>query len=92
MSLYQHEAEALELEERMRAKINLEIESRLKSVVIECDECGAKLPFIYDEGKLKVDTYHSCNVPEPPRRLLTSAEIKATLCSINNAYKKRRGL
>jgi len=57
---------------------------------IECDECGAKLPAIYDEGKLKVDCYHSCDIEEQTAAKARTSEIGkhiiSTINAINMAY------
>jgi hypothetical protein len=60
--LYAEEIRREEEEERISTTIEAAQERMAEK--IECDECGQKLSAIYDGGKLKVDCYHSCDIPD----------------------------
>jgi hypothetical protein len=49
---------------------------------VECDECGAKLPAIYDDGKLKVDCYHSCDI----QGIEAESRVLNLIKDINKSY------
>ena len=61
---------------------------------VQCDECGLKLPSIYDEGVIKVDVNHHCEVPavaELKKKLNIGQYFFGKLNEINEQYIKDLG-